>query len=347
MTPLSTEISFWAAAYVVNSLCIWAGYHRGARAWLDKFGHDGTDQNGKATRISGRWGEFVVNTFWFGGILLITLFCERALLTEFPTWKWLAILTTITLVIFGVNRHVRSVIEAETKLSDELLTELKRGYDFYRLFPYFLYLGVLLGLAKILIQFSADVETFFQAAESLLASQAQIAVQLGASVDLTDIQLIERGFIEYNSLNHSIIQQLEPIMIFVIYVMFVLILLVQTPIRHSFHKDARQAGFYFSLASIFLTFFVAAGVHYFQYAKFSADYLSTIQAFAQLDFVDFSYLGRLSEILEQILDFSGFSGFLKIFAEEGGIYIVALALAQMTSSMVSKKDGKASEKVSQ
>lgn len=337
MTPvLFWEIIAATALWLVACTTAAISYHRGGAAWVAKYGIPVAGPDGPSRKITGAIGDVVIVTLWLIGYVMISLACRDVAFVAMSTTAHAVLAVTVLTISVWCLYYPRTVLRKERNRAQHYLSELRRGYTVFPAYGIIFYSGVAVGIAKIILQFAHETRAFFAAKAQFLAeAQAEVA---GAS--LLNLQVaanLERGFTDFNLLNRGVIQQLEPTVLLAVYMMIVIILVAQTPIRHCLHKDARTLGYYVTAVALAIVFLVAGTSYYFQYSSFSESYRGQLLLLSTLPVEDFDYLVRLSEMIDQVARFSGFSGFLRIFSEEGGLYVVAIAVAQFAVGALSRR----------
>ncbi|MCP5073507.1 MAG: hypothetical protein GY947_09460 [Rhodobacteraceae bacterium] len=316
---------------------IYGSYRRGGKAWDEKFSFTRQKPDGTTQQISGEWGEMIVVAMMFLGYALVLLIAPDYSLLTIDGWHILLLVgMTGVITTWGVL-HGKRVVKRSAHRSESFRAELAAGYAYYPFFAITLHLGAFIAAVRIAHRFVDDVQRFFQNATGFLSSHAETIAAAGGKIDLASAVEFERAFYLFNTLNRSVIQQLEPLVIFLSYGMVILMLVAFSPLRHSFHRDARNAGYYMAGGALAIVLIVAMTSYYFQYIYFSEQYQEQLKQVLSFAPEEFDYVVRVSEMLSQLSRFSGFSGFLRIFTEEGGIYIIVLALLQILVSAMSKR----------
>ena len=333
-SPVTIELSIIFVIFIVNFLSLAISYRRGGKAWKEKFGYKRTIHSKGEVFVSGIWAEGWLNVIWLIGYILVSLYFFDARFWDVSFSKIVAVMAFTILIITGVILHPKFVLNKEKMRSEEYRKQLKDGYSYYWFFSLAMFGGAAVSAAKVFNQIFGDVQRFSKGTQQFIDGQSKILQPTTDNIDLNLMAGIERGFVSYKLQIHDIILQYEPLMVFAIYILIVLLLLAYTPLKHSFDIGSRKIGYIVFPTVVVSLLIVALGFYYVQISNLTDTYQVLLRQFIKLEPESISQLNRLGEMLDHVMRFSGLSGFIRIFKDEGGLIVIIMALAQFAPSLV-------------
>lgn len=337
-----SQIVMILAIVTINAVLIRWSYRIGDKAWRDQFSLKRKGE-GSGNAPSGQLADQSVNGFLACGLITVVFSSRWFALHHVDVYRAIGLLTLYGAILFICHWYAANVIKKEYLNDPGMKQLLRKGYRPYAFYSANLYFFAFLGAALVVHNFVHEVDLFFTESQVFLDSLTRMAGSANAVLDTGTAVALEQHYSRYIVINRGVIQQLEPVVLFCGYIMVVLLVVGATPLRNAFYKDAKYIGYLVTALALVTIASTSLSAYYFQYQDLSASFQTTLQQVIHFQAEDAQLTGRVTEIFEQTTKFTGLSGFLKIFTEEGGIYIIGIAAAQLTASIIARDSRETAE----
>jgi hypothetical protein len=308
--------------YITCLFLLFMSYKKGRTAWGRLYSIELLFL-GKKTKLSGIYAGSTICTLGFGSYFIASI-------TSVDSLKYLSQISLICLSIFYVLIYCLCYMHSQSKIRKNAIdqiehTYLKEAYAYYNFYAAAFWFMALLGLIKIYIQFNHDVLGHTIWLNKFLQQTDFIASAWNKKFEDNNLMSVEVMADQYNEISRSLIKQLEPITFYALYWISVAIMINVTPIGRVIESTAKTVGYYIAPIFISVVIIASAWTYYSLFSTLSREAISFYQHGVSMEHSSSDSIRRLIELKAETLQFTGISGFFRIFTHEGGIYLVALA----------------------